>query len=42
MVRGIARDLFLEQAEADHAALVAYDERELVDLSLASERGRPW
>ena len=42
MVRGIARDLFLEQAEADHAALVAYDERELVDLSLASGRETSW
>jgi hypothetical protein len=37
IARGIARDLFLEQAEADHAALLAYDERELVSMRLASE-----
>ena len=42
ILRGISRDLFLDQAEADHAALVAYDERELVDLTLASEGTRPW
>lgn len=42
IARGIARDLFLDQAEADHAALAAYDERELVDLTLASEGGRAW
>jgi cation diffusion facilitator CzcD-associated flavoprotein CzcO len=34
---GIARDLFLAQAEADHAALAAYAEPELDDLRLASE-----
>ncbi len=42
IARGITRDLFLDQAEADHAALAAYDERELVDLALASEGTRPW
>lgn len=42
IARGITRDLFLDQAEADHAALVAYEERELVDLTLASEGTRPW
>jgi FAD-dependent urate hydroxylase len=42
IARGITRDLFLDQAEADHAALVAYDERELTDLRLASEGTRPW
>ncbi|SFK17606.1 NAD(P)-binding domain-containing protein [Falsiroseomonas stagni] len=42
IARGITRDLFLDQAEADHAALAAYDERELVDLTLASEGTRPW
>ncbi len=39
MARGIARELFLEQAAADHARLLAYDERELVSLRLASEEG---
>ncbi len=37
IARGITRDLFLEQAEADHAALLAYDERELVSMALAAE-----
>ncbi|WP_270935177.1 NAD(P)-binding domain-containing protein [Falsiroseomonas oryzae] len=37
IARGIVRDLFLEQAEADHARLLAYDERELVSLRLASD-----
>jgi hypothetical protein len=37
MARGIARDLFLEQAAEDHTRLLAYDERELVSLRLASE-----
>lgn len=36
MARGIVRDLFLEQAETDHARLLAYDEAELVSLRLAS------
>jgi hypothetical protein len=36
IVRGIVRDLFVEQAEADHARLLAYDERELVSMRLAS------
>jgi hypothetical protein len=36
IARGIVRDLFLEQAEADHDRLLAYDERELVSLHLAS------
>lgn len=38
IARGVARDLFLEQAEADYESLMAYDEAELVDLSLASDR----
>ncbi|NKC30518.1 FAD-dependent oxidoreductase [Falsiroseomonas selenitidurans] len=38
IVRGIARDLFRDQAEADHAALLAYGEKELVDTTLASDR----
>jgi hypothetical protein len=37
IARGIVRDLFREQAEADHARLLAYDERELVSLRLASD-----
>jgi FAD-dependent urate hydroxylase len=37
MARGIARDLFLEQAAEDHARLLAYDEQELVSLRLTSE-----
>jgi cation diffusion facilitator CzcD-associated flavoprotein CzcO len=37
IARGIARDLFLEQAGADHALLTAYDERELVSTALASD-----
>lgn len=37
IARGIARDLFLEQAAEDHAGMMAYGERELVDLTLASE-----
>lgn len=37
MARGIARDLFLEQAEADHARLLDYREQELVSLRLASQ-----
>lgn len=40
MARGIARDLFLEQASADHALLAAYDERELVSTTLASDATR--
>jgi cation diffusion facilitator CzcD-associated flavoprotein CzcO len=40
MARGIARDLFLEQAGADHALLSAYDERELVSTTLASDATR--
>jgi cation diffusion facilitator CzcD-associated flavoprotein CzcO len=40
MARGIARDLFLEQAGADHALLTAYDERELVSTALASDATR--
>jgi hypothetical protein len=39
IARGIARDLFLEQAEGDHASLLAYGERELVSLHLASQAG---
>jgi cation diffusion facilitator CzcD-associated flavoprotein CzcO len=38
LARGIARDLFLEQAAEDHARLLAYDERELVSTTLASGR----
>lgn len=37
IARGIVRALFLEQAEADHARLLAYDEPELVSLRLASD-----
>jgi cation diffusion facilitator CzcD-associated flavoprotein CzcO len=37
IARGIVRDLFREQAEADHDRLLAYDERELVSLRLASD-----
>jgi hypothetical protein len=37
IARGIARDLFLDQAEGDHDALLAYDERELVSMRLSSE-----
>jgi cation diffusion facilitator CzcD-associated flavoprotein CzcO len=37
MARGVARQLFLEQADADHAALLAYDERELVSTALAAD-----
>jgi len=40
MARGIAHDLFLEQAGADHALLAAYDEPELVSMTLASEPSR--
>jgi cation diffusion facilitator CzcD-associated flavoprotein CzcO len=39
IARGIARDLFLEQAEGDHASLLQYGERELVSLHLASRAG---
>lgn len=39
IARGIARDLFLEQAADDHALLLAYDERELVSMRLASDGG---
>ncbi|WP_439596765.1 NAD(P)-binding domain-containing protein [Falsiroseomonas sp.] len=42
IVRGIARDLFIEQAGADYDSLLAYDERELVDLTLASDGARVW
>ncbi|MGX9966329.1 NAD(P)-binding domain-containing protein [Roseomonas sp. F4] len=38
IARGIARDLFLEQAGADYDSLLVYDEAELVDLTLASDR----
>jgi cation diffusion facilitator CzcD-associated flavoprotein CzcO len=38
IARGIARDLFLEQAASDHDRLLAYDERELVSMTLASDR----
>jgi cation diffusion facilitator CzcD-associated flavoprotein CzcO len=38
IARGIARDLFLEQAEGDHARLLAYDERELISMRLAADR----
>jgi cation diffusion facilitator CzcD-associated flavoprotein CzcO len=41
IARGIARDLFLEQAEGDHADLLAYDERELVSMRLASDGSGP-
>lgn len=37
IARGIVRDLFLEQAGPDHDRLLAYDERELVSLRLASD-----
>ena len=37
IARGIVRDLFLEQAGADHDRLLAYDETELVSLRLASD-----
>jgi hypothetical protein len=40
MARGIARQLFLEQAGADHVLLAAYDERELVSTALASDATR--
>ncbi|MBU8536787.1 NAD(P)-binding domain-containing protein [Falsiroseomonas tokyonensis] len=38
IARGIARDLFCEQSGADYDSLCAYDEAELVDLRLASDR----
>jgi len=41
IARGIVEALFLEQAEADHAALLAYDEIELVTMRLASDRSPP-
>ncbi len=41
MARGIAEQLFLEQAEGDHASLLAYAERELVSMHLASQDPRP-
>jgi len=40
MARGIARDLFLEQAGEDHALLLGYADRELVSTALASDTPR--